>query len=1257
MANKLQNEKEYKYWLKEYKHFILFIIISSCNLIVINQFELYKEIQEKCIGPIATSLCFFYYLIKNSENYQEKATKSLNSILLFCFIILEYEYNYIIRHKSGLKILTFGSKPLRNDLRMSSLFLFFTEYIKDKNNNPIFNLEKIEEIKNNDYKDLYKLLDENDFYEALFNNKNLIEKIYGKFFTLSSYKKIVYNRIFQIPLLKDELEYEYIDEILKLLPLYEKELMKYSNNSLEQNIKKKNGYKMIKKKSFSWNGFWSDKKLFFENIDVLKLKIKNHYTKNLMKPILAPILDIDYYLPEFSGFNKEDLFLPPKEKYYKLNIDIDKILKLKEQNQIMLNKIKENFGEKETSLKENYLRSIYNKSNKKLSEKLKEISNNLDFGKEEEFTILENDADNNVQKKKYFLTCLVKPSHHIKGVCFIDDDKLNFKIFLNQKTGNSMSDVELAFTNEDDDYDQDRHTCFGSYLVCHPKDKDLYRISINYNNIKCFFRRRYYYKNSGLEIYTNTNKSYYFNFKYESDREIVINEITSKFKDLNKIIDDLKDPKDIFDNVIGYGNILIQHKNKILLSKVITKWKEWKMTNFELLMWLNIFGNRSYNDLSQYPVFPWILSNYEDPLKSNEIIKKSKKDKEKSEDEINKDKIDDEDENNYKIIDYHYRDLKKPMGMMELNDEGNRKELFLETYETLKNDSEQEMKPYIYGSNYSNPIYVCNYLMRIFPFTHISIEMQGNKFDDPNRLFLSVKKTFFNSTTQKTDVRELIPEFFYFPEMFLNINELNMGTTEEGIKVNDVATPCENNPYEFIYTMRKILEGDHISRKIRKWIDLIFGYKSRGKEAESAFNLFTESSYQEDINIKNVENKESFLRLVEFGLIPTQIINKEFTKREKKEDVLKDKEIIDPNGKFIYEKFNLNLEEEGEEEEKENISNEKEKIFILKLACLSKDRIVLFLNNNYFMEQKINYVLTEKCFEGKTINKHILKEKYNHMKILYSLDTIDKAICFYNHGKDVILGGFYDGKIIITNYFEKSKIETIEMIPFNDEKPILSIEIDKEEKFVFIGNSIGNVLVYNIDPENKTNWKQYRLLTDQKSSISHITCNNELNLWASVTKDGYICLYTLPLCNLIRCIKAPTNNYTYIFLSDSPLPCIILINDDNNSEIFVYSINGKSIYKRQEYNRILSPIIIKNLNSYDYLAYILDNNNITIVSLPNLNVEVTIDNITDINYLCVNEDKKTLYALNKSGSLAYIIEDETKRGTLWSKTSMSIKII
>jgi hypothetical protein len=292
--------------------------------------------------------------------------------------------------------------------------------------------------------------------------------------------------------------------------------MKYSNNSLEKNIKYKNIYKSFKKQSFSWLGYWSERKIFFENTDKLKQKLVNHYSRNLMKPIITPILDITYYLPEFSGFNPSLLFNRPKKNEkvkntnFKLSMDIDKILRNSEQSQ------SKNINEKEkaSEKKENYQRDIYKKSNPDLAKSFLKISNHLDFGKEEEFFFIEkgeksnnknNENSENIKKnKKYFLSCLVKASHHIKGVCFIDENKINFKVFLNQKTGNAMSGVEVGFTNKDDDYDKERKTCYGSYFVCHPKDKDLYKISINYNDIKWFFRRRYYYKNSGLEIFTNS---------------------------------------------------------------------------------------------------------------------------------------------------------------------------------------------------------------------------------------------------------------------------------------------------------------------------------------------------------------------------------------------------------------------------------------------------------------------------------------------------------------------------------------------------------------------------------------------------------------------------------------------------------------------------------------------------------------------------------------------------------------------------------
>ena len=1209
------NNPEVKHWIKEFKYFTRYLIIATCNLTRKEQLELYTEIQEKCINTLFGCLCFWENISSINSPFQEKIKTSFKRILMFSLMITKYQYNYNLGHLGHkLKLNNFLKKLSRNDLISSAIFIMFSEKVKLKNGSPLFPREKLEKMKSiNDYDTLYSNVEGKEWQEALFNNAIIKEIINDNFFTLYEYKPFVINRYNLLGMLIDDKYIEkYCDDILVLLPLYENELAKYSNNSLESNKKLKDRYKKYKKDSFTWMGYWSDRTLFFEETDKLKFKLVNHYTTTFMKPLLSPVLDVFYYLPEFSGFDPTTLFNKNTEEddtnQFRLTMDIDKILKLTEQN------LSSNDSITKISDGENYLRSIYIKSNPKLANSLKEISNNLDFGKEEEFAVLKENIDGNKNvQKKYFLCCLVKTSHHIKGVCFIDDEQLNFKVFLNQKTGNAMSGVEVAFKNTDDDYDQERKTCFGSYFVCHPKDKDLYKVSIKYSDIKWIFRRRYYYKNSAIEIFTVNNKSFYLNFKYEEDREAVLGQVASQFTNSAKIVCDTKDPKDIFENVVGYQNnkVMKYHKDEkvkkhIKLSKKLKKWKEWGMSNYEILMWMNLYSNRSFDDISQYPVFPWVLTNYEDPFD----------------------------------LEGNYRNLSLPMGMMELNEEGEkRKELFMETFDVLKNESDGSMKPYIYGSNYSNPMYVCNYLMRLFPFTHISIELQGNKFDDPNRLFLSVKNSFYNSITQKTDVRELIPEFFYLPEMFLNINQLNMGVQENGEKVNDVLTPCQNNPYEFIIAMKNALESEYVSKNLQCWMDLIFGYKAKGKEAENANNLYTEASYQEDVNIASIEDKGSFLRRVEFGLIPNQVMNKECVKRDKKEDIIKDKQIFDQSASLIK---SLVKEEDNDEEMIKNLCDTN----ILDAGFFGDDKLVMVLSNNILLEKKISTSLLDQDFKQEIGNKTDINDGdyMNRISDFYSTNSYsNKAIVLCNGGKAVIVGGFYDGKFKTAKYVPLSNNAKINnFFPFTEDSPILAVEVDKEEEYLFVGNDKGNVAAYKIDIENDTYEQTYQLY-DQMSAICNINCNDQLNLWISSSIDGYINLYTLPLCKLIRCIKIPIKTCFYALLSSSPLPCIIAISDDENSEIYVYSINGKFIKKRQENFHLINPIIIKDLYSNEYLAYI-EKDVLFILSLPNLEVIVNIDQLRDAFMICPNEDNTILYILTRSWDKVYSIRDENKKG-------------
>ena len=118
------------------------------------------------------------------------------------------------------------------------------------------------------------------------------------------------------------------------------------------------------------------------------------------------------------------------------------------------------------------------------------------------------------------------------------------------------------------------------------------------------------------------------------------------------------------------------------------------------------------------------------------------------------------------------------MGMLEINEKSReRKENYQVSWKEKDNIMANDYDRY--GSHYSTSLYLTYYLFRVFPFSYIKIELQGIIFDDPNRLFNSLSNSFYSASTQKSDLRELIPEFFCLPEMFYNLNNINLGEIDD----------------------------------------------------------------------------------------------------------------------------------------------------------------------------------------------------------------------------------------------------------------------------------------------------------------------------------------------------------------------------------------------------------------------------------------------------------------------------------------------
>ena len=82
-----------------------------------------------------------------------------------------------------------------------------------------------------------------------------------------------------------------------------------------------------------------------------------------------------------------------------------------------------------------------------------------------------------------------------------------------------------------------------------------------------------------------------------------------------------------------------------------------------------------------------------------------------------------------------------------------------------------------------NSIYLCkyfqamvlHYLVRVEPFTSLHIDLQSGRFDVADRQFHSIQSLWKSLYDNVNDVKELIPEFFFFPEFLLNTNNFDLG--------------------------------------------------------------------------------------------------------------------------------------------------------------------------------------------------------------------------------------------------------------------------------------------------------------------------------------------------------------------------------------------------------------------------------------------------------------------------------------------------
>ncbi|XP_060050086.1 neurobeachin-like protein 1 [Erinaceus europaeus] len=356
-----------------------------------------------------------------------------------------------------------------------------------------------------------------------------------------------------------------------------------------------------------------------------------------------------------------------------------------------------------------------------------------------------------------------------------------------------------------------------------------------HSQIREIHLRRYNLRRSALEIFHVDQSNYFLNFKKE-----VRNKVYTRLLSLHS-------PN-------SYGTRSPQELFKA--SGLTQKWVNREISNFDYLIQINTMAGRTYNDLAQYPVFPWILQDYT----SEEL-----------------------DLNNPSV----FRDLSKPIGVV--NDKNAK--AMREKYENFE-DPMGTIDKFHYGTHYSNSAGVMHYLIRTEPFTTLHIQLQSGRFDCADRQFHSIPATWQALMDNPYDVKELIPEFFYFPEFLENQNQFNLGRLQVSREVvNDVILPkWAKSAEDFIYKHRKALESEYVSSHLHEWIDLIFGYKQRGPAAVEALNVFYYCSYEGAVDLDALTDKKERKALEgminNFGQTPCQLLKEPHPPRLSAEEAM-----------------------------------------------------------------------------------------------------------------------------------------------------------------------------------------------------------------------------------------------------------------------------------------------------------------------------------------------------------------------------------
>ena len=654
-------------------------------------------------------------------------------------------------------------------------------------------------------------------------------------------------------------------------------------------------------------------------------------------------------------------------------------------------------------------------------------------------------------------------------------------------------------------------------------------------------------------------------------------------------------------------------------KKYTNKWLEGSITTLDYLLLINKYSDRSYNVLSHYLILPWLLNKYEDIYNQENI-----------------------------------RNFNIPVTINSKKD-----------LDCIITEGEIEGGIRSHFSNFcSASLYINHYLFRSYPYLDNQIRLQDNHLDDPQRQFNSLAKTLEIFKENPKINFESIPELYFIPEIFFNLNYCNFGfilQKKNNYLVNNLAIqPGFQNIVELINFHQSYLNTENIINNINKWIDFIFGENQTSLKDDS-INFFPIECYEKNVK-ENIE--EEFYEIKSFDLLKRKKGKKKELKQNLISEIKKTKKEIRnilnksnyyghcPSQIFIkaHPPFNKKVESKIY-----NFSNKNNYHIILK-----NDKIKINKNVIYYMQEssKGNYFYIVCEHEILVYNKNL---KLNNHLSINNISSIPKTFSVKYHKKDDSLKEIYNYKFLIFDildckyfFLSGSMDNSLRVYSKEKEKDIINyiyiesrircIKNCPNSKIFFTGDENGKIIRWNYKiNNNKIDIIREKSIRGHKKSIKMIEINEKYECFISVDINEIIFIRKLFDFELLSFIEINKYNKKVIDINihNQIIILTILKIKTNIIEMYTYSLNGIILGRITEPLQLPISILPNNdeiiifRNSYIYLSKIAFNEKTSLIAITNNsaipNIEVTSKEDDDIAFN-LNED------LNKTEAISYFYD-------------------